>query len=89
MTQNGIRAVLGRNGGMGLGDHMRKGSLRPADLPVVERAKGGVQEELKGSNLRTWFCSWGGIYGVLRLQKGELPVSALNALLFSKLQFSL
>ena len=68
---------------------MRKDSLRPADLPGVERAKGGVQEELKGSHLRTWFCSWSGMYGVLRVQKGGLAVSALNALLFSKLQFSL
>lgn len=89
MTQNGISAVLNRNGGMDLGDHMRKDSLRPADLPGVERAKGGVQEELKGSHLRTWFCSWSGMYGVLRVQKGGLAVSALNALLFSKLQFSL
>lgn len=89
MTQNGIRTVVNRNGGMDLGDHMRKDSLRPADLPVVERAKGGVQEELKGLNLRIWFCSWSGIYGVLRVQKGGLAVSALNALLFSKLQFSL
>lgn len=89
VTQNGIRTVVNRNGGMDLGDHMRKDSLRPADLPVVERAKEGVREELKGLNLRIWFCSWSGIYGVLRVQKGGLAVSALNALLFSKLQFSL
>ena len=54
-AQNGIRAVLNRNGGMGLGDSVEP--VRPADLPVVERARGGVKDELKDSNLRTWiYC---------------------------------
>lgn len=47
MTQNGIRTVVNRNGGMDLGDHMRKDSLRPADLPVVREQREESKKSLK------------------------------------------